>query len=85
VFEKNGKLIAYVQQAPGKWEERPIKPLKRSESTTVISEGLKPGETIAMSDPYEKPGDKKKKQEKSSQGGGGNPMGGMPAGGKGGK
>jgi hypothetical protein len=85
VFEKNGKLIAYVQQGPGKWEERQIKPLKRSESTTVISEGLKAGETIAMSDPYEKPGDKKKKQEKSSQGGGGNPMGGMPSGGKGGK
>jgi biotin carboxyl carrier protein len=85
VFEKNGKLIAYVQSAPGKWEERVIKPLKRSESTMVIAEGLKPGETIAMSDPNEKPGDKKKKQDKSSSGGGGNPMGGMPAGGKGGK
>ena len=85
VFEKNGKLIAYVQTARGKWDERVLKPLKRSESTLVIGEGLKPGETIALSDPYEKPGDKKKRQDTSSSGGGGNPMGGMPAGGKGGK
>jgi HlyD family secretion protein len=85
VFEKNGKLIAYVLMGPGKWEERVLKPLKRSESTLVVGEGLKPGETIALADPYEKPGDKKKKQDSSSSGGGGNPMGGMPSGGKGGK
>ncbi len=84
VFEKNGKLIAYVLMGPNKWEERVLKPLKRSESTLVVGEGLKPGETIALADPFEKPGDKKKKQDSSSSGGGGNPMGGM-SGGKGGK
>ena len=89
VFEKGGKLVAFVQQTSGRWEEREIKPLKRSESTMVISAGLKPGETVALADPNERPGEGKKKkqqQEKgASGGGGGTPMGGMGAGGKGGK
>jgi hypothetical protein len=55
----------------------------------VISAGLKPGETVALADPNERPGEGKKKkqqQEKgASGGGGGTPMGGMGAGGKGGK
>jgi multidrug efflux pump subunit AcrA (membrane-fusion protein) len=90
VFERGGKLVAYVQQASGRWEEREIKPLKRSESTMVIASGLKPGETVALADPNERPGEGKKKkqqqQEKgASGGGGGTPMGGMGAGGKGGK
>ena len=42
------------------WEERVIKPMKRSESVMVIASGVKPGEVIAMSDPFAKPGDKKK-------------------------
>lgn len=75
-FEKGGKLVAYVQQGPGKWEERVLKPLKRSESTLVLEGGLKPGEVIALADPTEKPGDKKKKQAES-KGGGGNAMGAM--------
>jgi len=76
-FEKGGKLVAFVQQGPGKWEERVLKPLKRSESTLVVESGLKPGEIIALADPTEKPGDKKKKQAESKGGGGGNPMGAM--------
>lgn len=82
VFEKGGKLVAYVQQGPGKWEERVVKPLKRSESTLVVESGLKPGEIIALSDPMAKPGEKKKKQE-GTKGAGGSPMGAM--GSKGGK
>ncbi len=76
-FEKGGKLVAYVQQGPGKWEERVLKPLKRSESTLVLESGLKPGEVIALADPTEKPGDKKKKQGESK--GGGNAIGAMGA------
>lgn len=75
VFEKDGKQIVYLRRGKG-WEEREIKPMKRSESVMVIAGGVKPGDTIAMSDPFAKPGDKKKK-EKSS----GGPAGSMPAGG----
>jgi hypothetical protein len=75
VFEKDGKLVVFVRKEKG-WEERAIKPFKRSESVLVIAEGLKPGEEIAMSDPTAKPGDKKKDKPA-----GASPMGGMPAGG----
>jgi multidrug efflux pump subunit AcrA (membrane-fusion protein) len=74
VFEKDGKQIVYVRNG-NRWDERPIKPMKRSESTMVISEGVKAGETIAMADPNAKPGDKKKDKGASS----GSPMGGMGA------
>ena len=78
IFEKDGKQIVYVKKGTI-WEERPVKPLKRSESLMVIESGLQAGELIAMSDPNAKPGDKKKDKDKA-----GNPMGGMPAGNKGG-
>lgn len=74
VFEKDGKLIAYVMQG-SRFEERVLKPLKRSESTMVISEGLEPGEVVALADPNVRPGDRKKDSEKKSPGG--SPMGGM--------
>ena len=79
VFEKDGKQIVYVKTG-SRWEERAIKPAKRTESTMVIAEGVKPGEVIALADPNEKPGDKKKK-DNASKDAGGSPMGGMPAGG----
>jgi hypothetical protein len=76
VFDKNGKLVAFVKTSSG-WDERVLKPLKRSESVMVVAEGVKPGEIIALGDPTVRPGDKKKKQEeKSSSGGGAIPMGG---------
>ena len=78
VFEKDGKQIVYVRDN-NKWEERPIRTLKRSETVTVIASGLKPGETIAVSDPTAKPGDKKKKDKAA---GGGGAVGSMPGGGK---
>ncbi len=81
IFEKDGKQIVYVRKGTI-WEERAVKPLKRTESLIVISSGLQGGETIAMSDPNAKPGDKKKDKDKPA--GGAGPMGGMPAGNKGG-
>jgi hypothetical protein len=50
VFEKGGKPVVYVRVGE-RFEERAVKLAKRSESTMVISEGLKPGEEVALSDP----------------------------------
>jgi HlyD family secretion protein len=75
VREKDGKPFVYVKNG-SKWEERAIKIGKRTESTLVIEEGLKVGETIAMADPYAKPGSNKK----DGAGKSGGPMGGMPTG-----
>jgi HlyD family secretion protein len=77
VFEKEGKLVAYVKTG-NTFEERVFKPLKRSESTMVVESGLKPGETVALSDPTAKRDDKKK-ASKSDKGGA---MGALPGGGK---
>ena len=70
VFEKEGRPVVFVHSAKG-FEERSVKLLRRSESTMVISEGLKAGEVIALSDPTAGTGSKKK-GEKS--GGGASPM-----------
>jgi hypothetical protein len=76
VIEREGKTMVYVQTG-SRWEPREVKPLKRSESTMVIASGLNPGETVALSDPNAKPGDKKKD-------GGSGAMGAVPgAGGRG--
>ena len=61
VFEKDGKQIVWVKNGR-RWDEREVKPLKRTESTMIIASGLKPGETVALSDPNAKPGDKKKEK-----------------------
>ncbi len=78
VFEKDGKQIVYVKNL-NRWDERPIKVAKRSESTMVIASGLSAGETIAMADPNAKPGDKKKDKGAAASG---SPMGGMGGGAK---
>jgi hypothetical protein len=75
IFEREGKQIVYVKNGT-KWDERVVKPSRRTESTMVIASGLKANETIAMADPNAKPGDKKKGDGKS-----GGALGGMPAGG----
>jgi hypothetical protein len=75
VFEKEGKPVVYVKVGE-RFEPRFVKLSKRSESAVVIAEGLKPGETIALADPFARPG--QKKEEKPSQGG--PPMGGMGGG-----
>jgi multidrug resistance efflux pump len=77
VFEKDGKQIVYVRGSDG-WQERVIKPMKRSESVLILAEGLKPGETIALADPNAKPGDKKSSDKPS-----GGPVGNLPGGGGG--
>ena len=76
VFEREGKPYVYVRKGDGKWEERLVKPLKRSESVMVIASGVKPGEVVAMSDPTARPGEKKKDKPA-----GASPMGGMGGGG----
>ena len=82
LFEKDGKPMVYVR-AGNRWDERFIKPLKRSESTLIVESGLNAGELVALSNPNAKPGDKKKKTEKSE--GGGAPMGGVGGGKRGGQ
>lgn len=84
VVEKEGKQIVYVKQG-SKFEEREIKPAKRSESTLVIARGLKAGEIIALADPTAKPGEKKKESPGAAGGSSGGALGGMPAGGRGGR
>ena len=72
IFEKNGKQIVYAMNGK-RFEEREIKIAKRSETATVVAEGIKPGETVALADPYAKKTDSK--SEKKS----GGAMSGMPA------
>jgi hypothetical protein len=57
VFEKDGKPVVYVK-INERFQERAVKLAKRSESTMVISEGLKPGEVVALSDPTAQRGSK---------------------------
>jgi len=68
VFEKDGHPIVYVKHG-SRFDERRIKPLKRSESVLVIAEGVSPGETIALADP-----NRQNKKDKA-----GSKKGGVPA------
>ncbi len=74
LFEKDGKKIVYVKRG-NKFEAQVVQVAKRSEALTILSGGINPGDTIALADPFEKPGDKKKGDEKKGSGG---PMGAMP-------
>ena len=76
VFQKGGQYLVYVQ-AKGKFEPRPVKLVKQSESMMVIASGVEPGEIVAMADPT---ADKTKKNGEKKSAQGGNPMGGMPGG-----
>jgi multidrug efflux pump subunit AcrA (membrane-fusion protein) len=73
VFEKSGKSFVYVQQADGKFQEREVQVAKQSESTRVLSSGVKPGEIVALVNPNVDRSEKKKKggETKSKS----NPMG----------
>ena len=73
VFEKDGKAVVYVKTG-NKFDARVIKPAKRSESTMVIADGVKPGELVALADPTAKKSDSKKDK------GPGGPMGALPGG-----
>lgn len=76
VFEKEGKPVVYIKTAK-RFEQREIKIAKRSETVTVIGEGIGAGDVIAMADPTVSPSDRKKAGEPKSSGG---PMGAMPGG-----
>ena len=76
VFENDGKLVVYVKKGE-RFEMRIIKPFKRSDSTLIVSEGLKKDEVVALTDPTAKPGTKGK-QDKS--GGSSGPMNSLPGG-----
>ena len=82
VFEKDGKPIVYVRSADGRFEPRVIKIGKRSETVTIIAEGVKSGDTIAVQDPTVKPGEKRseKKDAKSGAAGALPPTGGAGGG-----
>jgi hypothetical protein len=77
VFQKGGKYLVYVQQKDGKYEPREVQLMKQSESTMVLSGGVKAGEQIALGDPTADKSDKKKGDKKS---GGGGAMGALPGG-----
>lgn len=81
IFEKDGKPVVYVKSGDN-WVARNIKVDKRSESVTVVTAGVNPGDTISLADPNAKPGDKKKADEKKSSGGaaGALPVGGSKGG-----
>ncbi|MEO8025964.1 MAG: efflux RND transporter periplasmic adaptor subunit, partial [Bryobacteraceae bacterium] len=66
IFEKDGKPVVYVKKG-NSFEPRFIQPLKRSESTMIISSGVTAGEIVSLSDPT---GAKKEKKEKKEKGGG---------------
>ena len=59
IFEREGRPVVFVKTG-GRFEERAVKPLKRSESVMVLAEGVKPGEVVALSNPMaDKSGEKK--------------------------
>ncbi len=78
VFEREGKSVVYVKTG-ARFDERVVKLAKRSESTMVISEGLRPGEEVALTNPTRQGA---KKNEEGKAGGSANPMGAAPSGGK---
>jgi HlyD family secretion protein len=78
VFEREGRPVVYVKTAD-RFEPRLVRLAKRSESTMVISEGLKAGEEVALADPTRQAS---KKKEAGKSDGGGNPMGSAPSGAK---
>ncbi len=77
IFEKEGKTVVYVRTQNG-FQARPVKIAKRSEAVSIISDGLKQGDVIAMADPEAKPGEGKKSSDKKSSSGGA--MGALPGG-----
>ncbi len=83
LFEKEGKLVVFVKGRKG-FEQRPIKLARRSESTLVIADGLKPGEVVAMTDPTAT-GKGEKQDGKKAGGGAGSPMGAVGGESKGGR
>lgn len=74
IFERDNNFFVYTRVGE-KWEERPVKISRRTESTVVLASGVNPGDLVAMADPFAKPGAKKKGDSK------GGAMGAIPMGG----
>jgi multidrug resistance efflux pump len=74
LFEREGKPFVYIRKGQ-LFEERPVVVSRRTESTVVLTSGVKPGELVALADPFAKPGAKKGSEE--SKGGA---MGALPGG-----
>jgi len=51
IFEKEGRLVAYVQRSRGGWDERVVQIARRGQEQLVVSEGVQPGERVALKDP----------------------------------
>jgi len=75
VFERDGKPVVFVKTGD-RYEQRVIQLAKRSESTMVVAAGLKPGEEIALMDPFR---ETSKKKQESKAGAAASPMAGAPA------
>jgi len=65
----------FVQLKNGRFESRPVKLVKQSESLMVLASGVEPGEVVALADPTVAKSDKKDDKKSSS-----NAMGGLPGG-----
>ncbi len=62
VFEREGAPVVYVKKGE-QFEARAVQPLKRTESTMVLSGGVNEGEVVALADPTaQKAGGKKEKK-----------------------
>ena len=53
-FQKSGETLAYVRRGR-EFEARTIQVARRGESQLMVSEGLRPGDRVALKDPTEKP------------------------------
>ena len=51
VFEKNGRSVAYVARPRGGWDERVLQIARRGQEQLVVSDGVQPGERVALKDP----------------------------------
>ncbi len=51
VFEKEGRSVAYVARTRGGWDERPVQIARRGQEQHVVSQGVQPGERVALKDP----------------------------------
>ena len=53
-FMKSGRTVAYVWGG-SRFEERPIRVDRKSRDRLLISDGLRPGDLVALTDPTEAP------------------------------
>ena len=51
VFEKSGRSVAYVARSHGGWDERVVRIARRGQEQLVVTDGVQPGERVALKDP----------------------------------